>query len=340
MKPFLSRAALTAALIASLGLSSATVSAAEQTLLNVSYDVTRELYKDINQAFAKQWLAKTGERVTINQSHGGSSKQARSVADGLEADVVTMNQSNDIDLLASRGLLPADWQKRLPNASAPYTSTTVFLVRKGNPKQIKDWDDLAKPGVSVIIPNPKTSGNGRFTYLAAWGYVLKKGGDEAKAKDFVTKVFKNAPVLPAGGRDATTAFTQRELGDVLATFENEVQLIRDELGGGKEQFEVVYPSISVLAEPPVALVDKVVAKHGSQKLAQAYLEFLYSDEGQEIAARHHFRPRSEAAFKRHGAEFKRIALFSINDTFGGWKEAQKKHFDDGGLFDQIYSGKR
>lgn len=340
MKPF----SRIAALVVSLGLTVAPVAVpsawADQTLLNVSYDVTRELYKDVNVAFAKAWQAKTGERVTLNQSHGGSSKQARSVADGLEADVVTMNQSNDVDLLASRGLIPADWQKRLPNASAPYTSTTVFLVRKGNPKQIKDWDDLAKPGISVIVPNPKTSGNGRYTYLAAWGYVLKKGGDEAKARDFVGRLFKNAPILPTGGRDATTAFTQRELGDVLATFENEVFLIRDELGTAKDQYEVVYPSASILSEPPVTVVDKVVAKHGTQKLAQAYLEYLYSPEGQEIIARHHLRPRNEAVFKRHAAEFKRIALFSVDDTFGGWKEAQKKHFDDGGLFDQIYGGKR
>lgn len=324
--------------VLALGLGAAAAAGADQTLLNVSYDVTRELYKDVNQAFATVWKKKSGETLTIKQSHGGSSKQARSVADGLEADVVTMNQSNDIDVLVGRGLLPADWAKRLPNASAPYTTTTVFLVRKGNPKGIKDWDDLVKPGVAVIVPNPKTSGNGRYTYLGAWGYVLKKGGDEAKAREFVTKLFKNAPVLPAGGRDATTAFTQRELGDVLITFENEVELIKDELG--KDKFETVVPTISVLAEPPVAVVDKVVDKRGTRKLAQAYLEFLYSEEGQEIIAKHHFRPRNEVVAKRHAGQFKRIALFSIEDTFGGWQKAQKKHFDDGGLFDQIYQGSK
>lgn len=337
MTSFVRRTLLGGAVL--LALAGGTVQA-DQTLLNVSYDVTRELYKDINTAFAKAWQAKSGEKLVINQSHGGSSKQARAVADGLEADVVTMNQSSDIDVIAARGLIAADWQKRLPNASAPYTSTTVFLVRKGNPKGIKDWDDLVRPDVKVIVPNPKTSGNGRYTYLAAWGYILKKGGDEAKARDFVGRLFKNVPLLPTGGRDATTAFTQRELGDVLATFENEVFLIRDELGAAKDQYEVIYPSASIIAEPPVAVVDKVVAKHASQKLAQAYLDYLYSPEGQEIIAQHHLRPRNEAVFKRHAAEFKRIHLFSVNDLFGGWKEAQKKHFDDGGLFDQIYGGKR
>jgi sulfate transport system substrate-binding protein len=312
---------------------------AQQSLLNVSYDVTRELYKDINPAFAAAWKAKTGQTVTINQSHAGSSKQAMSVVNGLEADVVTMNQSNDIDLLASRGgLLPADWAKRLPNSSAPYTSTTVFLVRKGNPKAIRDWDDLVKAAVQVIVPNPKTSGNGRYTYLGAWGYVLKKGGDPAQARDFVTRLFKNVPILDAGGRAATTTFTQRNIGDVLVTFENEVLLIKKELGG--DAFDIVYPSISILAEPPVSLVDKVVDKRGTRKLAQAYLDFLYSPEGQEIVARHFFRPRLESVVKKHAAEFKSLQLFTIDEVFGGWQKAQKVHFDDGGLFDQIYVARK
>lgn len=311
---------------------------AQQTLLNVSYDVTRELYKDINPAFVAAWKAKTGETVTINQSHGGSSKQAMSVVNGLEADVVTMNQSNDIDLLSSRGgLLPADWAKRLPSNSAPYTSTTVFLVRKGNPRGIRDWDDLVKPGIQVIVPNPKTSGNGRYTYLGAWGYTIKRGGDEAKARDFVTRLFRNVPILDAGGRAATTTFTQRNIGDVLVTFENEVLLIKKEIGG--DAFDIVYPSISVLAEPPVSVVDKVVDKRGTRKLAQAYLDFLYSAEGQEIAARHYFRPRLEGATAKHAALFKPLQLFTVDEVFGGWQRAQKTHFDDGGLFDQIYAAK-
>ena len=309
---------------------------AQQTLLNVSYDVTRELYKDINPAFAAAWKARFGEGITINQSHGGSSKQALSVVNGLEADVVTMNQSNDIDLLASRGgLLPPDWAKRLPHGSAPYTSTTVFLVRKGNPKGIRDWDDLVKPGIQVIVPNPKTSGNGRYTYLGAWGYAARKGGDEAKARDFVTRLFRNVPILDAGGRAATTTFTQRAIGDVLVTYENEVLLIKKEIGG--DAFDIVYPSISVLAEPPVAIVDKVVDKRGTRKLAQAYLEFLYSPEGQEIAARHYFRPRVESVASKHAAVFKHLQLFTVDEVFGGWQKAQKTHFDDGGLFDQIYT---
>ncbi len=312
---------------------------AQQSLLNVSYDVTRELYKDINPAFAAAWKARTGETVTINQSHAGSSKQAMSVVNGLEADVVTMNQSNDIDLVASRGgLLPADWARRLPNNSAPYTSTTVFLVRKGNPKAIRDWDDLAKPAVQVIVPNPKTSGNGRYTYLGAWGYVLKKGGDPAQARDFVTRLFKNVPILDAGGRAATTTFTQRNIGDVLVTFENEVLLIKKELGG--DAFDIVYPSISILAEPPVSLVDKVVDKRGTRKIAQAYLDFLYSPEGQEIVAKHYFRPRLDSVVKKHAAEFKQLQLFTIDEVLGGWQKAQKVHFDDGGLFDQIYVARK
>ena len=309
---------------------------ADSTLLNVSYDVTREFYKDYNPAFAKYWKQKTGETVTINQSHGGSSKQARAVADGLEADVITMNQANDIDILYERGgLIPKDWQKRLPNASSPTTSTTVFLVRKGNPKNIRDWDDLVKPGVAVVIPNPKTSGNGRYGYLAAWGYVIKKGGNEAKAREFVSKLFKNVPVLDTGGRGATTTFVQRDIGDVLLTFENEVYLIKKELGNDK--FDVVYPSSSILAENPVSVVDKVVDKRKTRPLAQAYLEYLYSEEGQEIAARHYLRPRLESVAAKHKADFKPIELFTVDEVFGGWTKAQKTHFADGGVFDQIYN---
>lgn len=310
----------------------------QATLLNVSYDVTREFYKDYNPAFAAFWRTRTGETVTINQSHGGSSKQARSVVDGLQADVITMNQANDIDLLAERGkLIPAAWARRLPHNSAPYTSTTVFMVRKGNPKRIRDWDDLVKPGVSVIIPNPKTSGNGRYSYLAAWGYVVRKGGNEQTAREFVGKLFGNVPVLDAGGRAATTTFVQRGIGDVLLTFENEVFLIEKELGG--ETFEVVYPSVSVLAENPVSVVDRVVDKRGTRKLATAYLEYLYSEEGQELAARHFFRPRDAKVLARHQTTFRKLDLFTIDDVFGGWKKAQAVHFNDGGLFDQIYAVK-
>ena len=310
---------------------------ADTTLLNVSYDVTREFYKDFNPAFSKFWKQKTGETITINQSHGGSSKQARAVADGLQADIISMNQSNDIDILYERGrLIPADWQKRLPNASSPTTSTTVFLVRKGNPKQIKDWPDLVKPGVGVIIPNPKTSGNGRYSYLAAWGYVIKQGGDDAKARDFVTKLFKNVPVLDAGGRGATTTFAQREIGDVLLTFENEVFLINKELGN---HYDVVYPSSSILAENPISLVDKVVDKRKTRAAAQAYLDFHYSKEGQEIAARHYLRPRLPEVLAANQSQFKPLTLFTVDEIFGGWQKEQKTHFADGGVFDQIYSNK-
>ena len=310
--------------------------AADTTLLNVSYDVTRELFKDINPAFAAEWKKSTGETLTINQSHGGSSKQARSVADGLEASVVTMNQANDIDLLADRGVLAADWAKRFPHNAAPFYSTMVFLVRKGNPKHIANWDDLGKPDIKVIIPNPKTSGNGRYTYLAAWGAELKHGGNEAKARALVGRIFKNVPVLDTGGRAATTTFTQRQIGDVLVTFENEVSLVRSEFG---DNFEVVYPPTSILAESPVAVVDKVVDKRGIRKQATAYLNFLYSDAGQEIAAKHFLRPRSEAVAKKYAANFKPIGLFTVDELFGGWKQAQKRHFDDGGEFDKIYQSK-
>jgi sulfate transport system substrate-binding protein len=306
---------------------------ADITLLNVSYDVTRELYKEINPAFIQHWKETAGEAIAVEQSHGGSSKQALSVANGLEADVVTMNQTTDIDLLARSGLIPADWRQRLPNDSAPYTSTTVFLVRKGNPKNIRDWDDLAKPGIAVIVPNPKTSGNGRYTYLAAWGYAVKKGRDEAAARDFVTQLFRNVPVLDGGGRGATTTFTQRDLGDVLVTFENEAVLIGQELGG--EKFDVVYPSISIQAEAPVTLIDRVVERKGTRKQAQGYLEFLYSPQGQEIIARHFFRPRMEAVLQKYAQQFKSIQLFTVDEVFGGWVKAQQTHFADGGVFDQI-----
>ena len=308
---------------------------ADTQLLNVSYDVTREFYKDFNPAFTKFWKEKTGETVTINQSHGGSSKQARSVVDGLEADIITMNQAPDIDILYERAkLIPKDWQKRLPNESSPTNSTTVFLVRKGNPKKIKDWDDLIKPGISVVIANPKTSGNGKYSYLAAWGYVVKKGGDEAKAKDFVTKLFKNVPVLDTGGRGATTTFAQRGIGDALLTFENEVNLIKKELG---DQFDVVYPSSSILAENPIALVDKYVDKHKTRAVAQAYLDFHFSEAGQEIAVQHYLRPSVDKVVARHKADFKQLDLFTVDEVFGGWAKANKTHFADGGVFDQIYA---
>ncbi|MDR7051414.1 sulfate transport system substrate-binding protein [Duganella sp. 3397] len=311
-------------------------SAATPVLLNASYDVARELFKEINPAFVAEYKKSTGETVNINQSHGGSSKQARSVADGMEAAVVTMNQANDIDLLVDRGVVAPGWNKKFPNNAAPFYSTMVYLVRKGNPQGIKDWNDLAKPGVKVIVPNPKTSGNGRYTYLAAWGSVIKNKGTEAQARELVTRIFKNVPVLDGGGRGATTTFTQRGIGDVLVTFENEVNLVRAEFGSN---FDVVYPSSSILAESPVAVVDKVVDKKGYRKEATAYLNFLYSPQGQDIIAKHYFRPRSEAAFKKYNANFRQISLFTIDDVFGGWKAAQKKHFDDGGEFDKIYQTK-
>ncbi len=306
-------------------------------LTNVSYDPTREFYQDFNAAFAKYWLVKTGEKATIKQSHGGSGKQARSVIDGLEADVVTLALAYDIDEISERArLLPRDWQKRLPHNSAPYTSTIVFLVRKGNPKSIKDWDDLVKPGVSVITPNPKTSGGARWNYLAAWGYALRKSkGDEVKARDFVGRLFKNVPVLDTGARGSTNTFVQRGIGDVLIAWENEAMLAVHELG--KDKVEIVVPSVSILAEPPVTIVDKVVDKHGTRAVAQAYLEYLYSPEGQEIAAKHHYRPQQQAPTgSGHADHFPKVNLFTISDVFGGWQAAQKKHFSDGGIFDQIY----
>jgi sulfate transport system substrate-binding protein len=309
---------------------------ADTEILNVSYDVTREFYKDVNAAFSKRWREKTGETVTVKQSHGGSSKQARAVVDGLQADVVTMNQASDIDMLHELArLVPADWQNRLPNRSSPTTSTTVFLVRKGNPKKIRDWSDLVKPGVGVIVPNPKTSGNGRYSYLAAYGAAVKSGKSREQARAFVRDLFKNVPVLDTGGRGATTTFVQRGIGDALLTFENEVFLIKQELGG--ETFEVVYPSISVLVENPVAVVDAVVDKKGTRKLAQAYLEFLYSDEGQALAVKHRLRPRSPELLAKNAKAFPKLKLFTVEEVFGGFKALQKEHFDDGAQFDQIMS---
>lgn len=308
-------------------------------LLNVSYDPTRELYQEFNAAFAKHWEAKTGQKVTIKQSHGGSGKQARSVADGLEADVVTLALAYDIDEVQAAGLIEKDWQKRLPENSAPYTSTIVFLVRKGNPKGIKDWNDLVKPGVSVITPNPKTSGGARWNYLAAWGYALKQpGGNEAKAEEFLASLFRNVPVLDSGARGATTTFVERGIGDVLIAWENEAFLAVNELG--KDRFEIVVPSVSILAEPPVALVDKVAARRGTREVAQAYLEYLYTEEGQEIAAKNYYRPRSATVAARYADTFPQLQLFTVDELFGGWKQAQKRHFADGGLFDQIYQGKK
>ena len=316
---------------------SAPALAAPPALLNVSYDVAREFYKDYNAAFIKHWKATTGEDITVNQSHGGSSKQARAVIDGLEADVVTMNQASDIDAIADKAkLLPTDWVKRLPNNSAPTTSTTVILVRKGNPKGIKDWADLARPGVSVVIPNPKITGNGRYTYVAAWGAAIKSGGTPAQAKELVQKIFANVPVFDGGGRAATTTFAQRGIGDALATFESEVNLIKAEFGG---DFDVVYPSWSILAENPVAVIDKVVDKKGTRKQAEGYLKYLWSDEAQEIAAKHQLRPRSAALLQKYAKDFPKVNLFTIDAVFGGWSKAQKTHFADGGVFDQIYTKK-
>jgi sulfate transport system substrate-binding protein len=312
---------------------------ADTSLLNVSYDVTRELYKDINAGFIAAYKAKSGETVSIRQSHGASSAQALSVLQGLQADVVTMNQPNDIDLLAEKGqLLPANWRTRLPDNSVPYTTTMVFLVRKGNPKHIKDWDDLAKPGMQVVIANPKTSGNGRYAYLAAWGYRKLHGGTDAQAIDFEKAIFRNVPVLDTGGRGATTTFTQRGIGDVLVTFENEVSLIASGVGDGN--FEAVYPSVSLLAAPPVAIVDKVVDKRGTRKEAQAYLDYLWSPAAQDIIAQHHLRPRDKTVLAKHAAEFKPIKTFTVEEMFGSWQKAQQTHFSDGGTFDQIIVDKK
>ncbi|MES2322734.1 MAG: sulfate ABC transporter substrate-binding protein [Pseudomonadota bacterium] len=316
-------------------LASQSVSAADITLLNVSYDPTRELYQDFNTAFARQWKARTGDNVTVKQSHGGSGKQARTVIDGLEADVVTLALAYDIDAIGERGLLAPSWQKRLKHNSSPYTSTIVFLVRKGNPKGIKDWGDLVKPGISVITPNPKTSGGARWNHLAAWGYAIRQpGGTEATATAFINKLYKNVPVLDSGARGATTTFVERGIGDVLLAWENEALLAIRELGPDK--VEIVAPSVSILAEPPVALVDKVADKRGTRKVAEAYLQYLYSEEGQEIAAKNYYRPIDEKIARKFAAQYPKVKLFTIDEVAGGWTKAQKTHFADGGVFDQVY----
>jgi sulfate/thiosulfate transport system substrate-binding protein len=333
------RLARQTALVLALATAAFGSAAKDITLLNVSYDPTRELYVDFNKAFAKYWLAKTGDNVSVKQSHGGSGKQARSVIDGLEADVVTLALAYDVDELADKGkLIPADWQKRLKNNSAPYTSTIVFLVRKGNPKGIKDWDDLAKPGVGVITPNPKTSGGARWNYLAAWGYALKKfGNDEKKAQEFVGRILANVPVLDTGARGSTTTFVERGIGDVLLAWENEALLAQKELGPDK--FDIIAPSLSILAEPPVSVVDKVVDKRGTRAVAQAYLEYLYSPEGQDIAGQNYYRPTDPTAAAKYARQYPKLTLFTIDEVFGGWAKAQKTHFADGGSFDKTYTAK-
>ncbi len=330
-----SRRAVLALIASAAALPALPALANDAALLNVSYDVARELYKQINPAFVAAQKAK-GQTVVINQSHGGSSKQIGAVIGGLEADVVTMNQATDVDQLATSGLTPADWRSRFPNGAAPYSSTMTFLVRKGNPKGIKDWSDLARPGVQVIIPNPKVTGNGRYSYLAIWGSVIANGGSEAQARELVTKVLTNVPVLDGGGRGATTTFTQRGIGDVLVTFEAEVELIENEFGKG--QFEQVNPSISIETDAPVALVDKVNAKKGTAALAKAYLDFHWTPEGQEIIAKNNFRPRDPAIFKKHAQRFANIKLFTVDQTLGGWAKVSKTHFADGGTFDQVMAG--
>jgi len=309
--------------------------AADITLLNVSYDPTRELYAAINAAFAAKYHADTGKTIEVKASHGGSGKQARSVIDGLDADVVTLALAYDIDAIADKGILAKDWQKRLPQNSAPYTSTIVFLVRKGNPKGIKDWDDLVKPGVQVITPNPKTSGGARWNYLAAWGYELKKTGSEDSAKDFVRKLYKNVPVLDTGARGSTITFVERGVGDVFISWENEAFLAINELG--KDKFEIVIPSVSILAEPPVAVVDKIVDRKGTRAAAESYLKFIYTKEGQEISAKNYYRPRDPEVAKKYEAQFPKLNLFTVDEVFGGWRAAQTKHFADKGIFDEIYN---
>lgn len=334
-KKLLSVAAISAALSTALF---QPAFAADISLLNVSYDPTRELYQDVNAAFARDWKAKTGDTVTIKQSHGGSGKQARSVLDGLPADVVTLALAYDIDALAERGLIAKDWQKREAHNSAPYTSTIVFLVRKGNPKGIKDWGDLIKPSVAVITPNPKTSGGARWNHLAAWGYALKQpGGTEASATAFLSKLYKNVPVLDSGARGATTTFVERGIGDVLIAWENEAYLAVKELGPGK--FDIITPSVSILAEPPVAVVDKVVDKRGTRKVAEAYLQFLYTDAAQDIIAKNYYRPATPKAAAKYANNLAKVKLFTIGDVAGSWAQAQKTHFADGGLFDKIYEKK-
>jgi len=323
-------------LLAAASLFVAAQASAETTLLNVSYDPTRELYQEFNTAFAKRWKAKTGEAVTIKQSHGGSGKQARAVIDGLEADVVTLALAYDVDALHEKAkLIPADWQKRLPHNASPYTSTIVFLVRKGNPKAIRDWNDLVKPGIDIITPNPKTSGGARWNYLAAWAYALKQaGGNDATAKEFVKKLFGNVKVLDSGARGSTTTFVERGIGDVLLAWENEAFLAVKELG--PEKLDIVTPSLSILAEPPVSVVDKVVDKRGTRKVAEAYLAYLYSPEGQEIAGKNYYRPIDKKIAAKYAKQFAQVKLITIDEVFGGWQKAQKTHFEDGGTFDQIY----
>jgi sulfate transport system substrate-binding protein len=328
------RATFLLALVGALA-SAGPARAAEVTLLNASYDPTRELYAACNAAFARHWAERTGDRVTVRQSHGGSGKQARSVVDGLDADVVTLALAYDVDAIARAGLLDRAWQQRLPHNSAPYTSTIVFLVRKGNPKGLRDWPDLVRPGVQVITPNPKTSGGARWNYLAAWGHELRRTHDEAQAREFVRALFRNVPVLDTGARGATTTFVERGLGDVLLTWENEAHLARARLGEGK--VEIVVPSSSILAEPPVAVVDAVAARHGTTAVAKAYLEFLYTPAAQELAARHFFRPRDPAVAARHAATFAPVSLFTVDELFGGWAKAHAAHFADGGIFDRIFT---
>ncbi len=339
MKTKLSRERFLLSLLAVVIILPGSAAAKDLKLLNVSYDPTRELYEDYNAAFARHWKEKTGDKLKIEQTYGGSGKQARSVIDGNEADVVTLALAYDIDAIAEKAkLLPPDWQKRLPDNSAPYTSTIVFLVRKGNPKGIKDWDDLVKPGIGIIPANPKTSGAARWAYLAAWGYALKKNnGDEAKAREFVTRFYKNVPVWDTGARGATITF-QRGIGDVLVGWENEAILSTRE--SGSAGFEIIHPSLSILAEPPVAVVDKVAKRHGTEAVAKAYLDYLYTPEGQEIAARHHYRPRLEAVAQKHAAEFPKLNLFTIDEVFGGWQKAHKTHFGEGGVFDEIQRSSR
>jgi sulfate/thiosulfate transport system substrate-binding protein len=329
------RTLLATAALASLSLTAPLVQAKDFTLLNVSYDPTRELYQDFNKAFAAQYKAKTGDNVSVKTSHGGSGKQARSVIDGLDADVVTLALAYDIDEIGDKAkLIPPDWQKRLPHNSAPYTSTIVFLVRKGNPKAIKDWDDLVKPGLAVITPNPKTSGGARWNYLAAWGYAKKKYGSDARAQDFVQKIFGQVPVLDSGARGSLITFTERGIGDVLLAWENEALLAIKELGPDK--FDIVAPSLSILAEPPVAVVDKVVDRKGTRAVAQAYLEYLYTPEGQTIAAQNYYRPIDKTVAAKFARQFPKLELFTLESQFGTWREAQKTHFSDGGVFDQVF----
>ncbi len=334
------RAILTTALTLTLGAAGLLWSGptlAATTLLNVSYDVSREFYKDINKAFVPYWKKTSGEDITVNQSHGGSSKQARGVIEGLEADVLTMNQALDIDVVADKGLIAADWAKRLPHNAAPTSSLTVFLVREGNPKGIKDWSDLAKAGTSVVIPNPKVTGNGRYSYLAAWGSVIKAGGTPAQARELTGKIFANVPVFDGGGRAATTTFAQRNIGDVLVTFESEVQSIVEEFG---QKFDRVYPKSTILAENPVAVVDKVVDKKGTRKQAEAYLKFLWTEEAQNIAAKHNLRVRDPKVAAKMAQDFPAVPTFTVNEVFGSWKKAQAEHFNDGGIYDQLLGAAR